>query len=117
MLERRARVVRRVDVDALDLASELLLQGLERQQVVAEDEPVIEDVVARHALRSVIRLLRVFQQDARLQLRPILFADPGEFKLRFGHRKAHPRLMKKQSAKKLLILASDDRNAITSITG
>ena len=45
--ERRARVVRRIDIDALDLSGELLLQRLERKQVVAEDEPVIEDVVFR----------------------------------------------------------------------
>jgi hypothetical protein len=40
-----AGVVRRVDVDALDLAGELLLKRLQRKQVVAEDQAVIEEIV------------------------------------------------------------------------
>ena len=43
--EGAAGVVRRIDEDALHLARELLLQRLERQQVVAEDQPIVEDVV------------------------------------------------------------------------
>jgi hypothetical protein len=36
------------------LPGELLLQRLERQQVVAEDQPVVEDVVVRDAMLGVI---------------------------------------------------------------
>ena len=66
VLERTAGVVRRVNVDALDLAGELLFERFEGEQIVAEDEAVIEAVVVRDALLGVIRLLRVFEQDARL---------------------------------------------------
>ena len=45
VLEGAAGIVRRVDVDALDLPGETLLQRLQRQQVVAEDQPVVEDVL------------------------------------------------------------------------
>ena len=79
MSESRTRVVGWIDKDALHLACELLLQRLKREQVVAEDQPVVEDVVLRHALLRVIALLRVLQQDARLQLRPVLLANPRQF--------------------------------------
>lgn len=35
---------------------------------------------------GVVRLLRVFEENARLQARPVLLADPGEFEFGvFGH--------------------------------
>ncbi|MNP32325.1 hypothetical protein D3C76_1254990 [compost metagenome] len=54
MRECAARVVRRIDKYALHLAGELLLQRLQRQQVVTKDQPVVEDVVVRHAMLGVI---------------------------------------------------------------
>ena len=36
---------------------------------------------SRDPVPGVVRLLRVFQQNARLQLRPVLLADPGQFQL------------------------------------
>jgi hypothetical protein len=36
------------------------------------------------AMLGVIRLRRLSQQNARLQLRPVLLADPGEFEFLFG---------------------------------
>jgi len=84
--ECRPRVVRRIDIDALDLARELLLQSFQRQHVVTKDQAIVEDIILGHALRSVMRLVRVFQQDAWFQPRALVFADPGEFKFRFGHR-------------------------------
>jgi len=80
MLERAASVVGRVDEHTLHLARDLRLQRLQRQQVVPEDQLVVEDIVLRHPMRRVIRPLRVFQQNARLQLAPVLLANPGEFK-------------------------------------
>ena len=59
MLEGAAGVVRRVDVDALDLAGELSLQCLEGKQVVAKDEAVVEDVVVSDPVRGVVRLLAI----------------------------------------------------------
>ena len=70
----------RVDVDALDLAGELLLERLEGREVVAEDQPVVEEVVLGDPVGGVVRLARVLNQNARLQLRPILLADPSQFK-------------------------------------
>jgi len=49
MLERLLRVEGRVNVDALDPPRELLLQRLEGQEVVAEDEAVVEEVVVGDA--------------------------------------------------------------------
>ena len=75
-----------VDVDALNFPGKLLFKSPESKQVVAEDKPVIENVVIGDSVRCVVGLLRVLQQDSRLQLRPVLFTDPGEFKFRFlGH--------------------------------
>ena len=80
-----AGVVRRIDEDALQLASELLLQRLEREQVVAKDEPMIEDVLVADAPPGVIataqRLRRIFEQNPRLQPRPILLANPRQLQL------------------------------------
>ncbi len=71
---------------ALYLSRTLLLQRLQRQQVVTEDEPVVEDVVLCHPMLCVIRIGRTLQQDARLQLGPVLLADPGELEFLFdGH--------------------------------
>jgi hypothetical protein len=81
MLECTAGVVRWVDEDALHLAGELLFQRLQRQQVVPEDQPVVEDVVVGDAVRRVIRLPAVLDEDARLQLRPVILADPRQFQL------------------------------------
>jgi hypothetical protein len=85
--EGRAGVVGRVDVDALDLPGELLLQRFEREQVVPEDEAVVEHVLVAHPERGVMGLRRVLDEDARLQPRPVLLADPGQFQssLAVGH--------------------------------
>ena len=61
-----AGIVRRINEDALDFAGELLFERLEGEQIVAKNKPVIEAVVIRDALLRVIRLLRVFEQDAWL---------------------------------------------------
>ena len=57
MLEGAASVVRRVDENAFHLARKLRLQRLERQQVVAEYQTVVEVVIGRNAVLGVIRLL------------------------------------------------------------
>lgn len=70
-------VVGRVDEYTLHLAREFLLQRLQRQQVVAEDQAVIENVVFRHPVRRVIGLLRFLQQNSRLQPWSVFLPDPG----------------------------------------
>ena len=54
------------------------LQGFEGQQVVAEDEPVIEDVVIADPALGVVAPSRVLLQHARLQPRPVLLSDPRQ---------------------------------------
>jgi len=83
MRERAAGVVRRINKHALHLPRKLRLQSLQRQQVIAEDELIVEDVTIRHPMLRVITFRRVFQQNARLQLGPVLLADPGEFEFLF----------------------------------
>lgn len=84
MLKGAACIIRRVDEDAFDLAGEFLFERLEGEQVVTKDKAVVEDVVVGDAVRGVARLLAILQQDARLQLRPALFANPGEFEFSLG---------------------------------
>jgi len=55
------------------------------REVVAENEAIIEVVVRRHPLRSVVREARVFEQDSRFEPRSDILADPGEFELVLGH--------------------------------
>ena len=74
-------VERRIDVDALNLTRELLFERLQREQVVAVNQSVVEDVVAAHAVRRVVRTLGLLDEDAWLQLRPVPLADPRQFEL------------------------------------
>ena len=86
MLESRTRIEWWIPINTLDLAGELLFERFEGEQIVAKDEPVIEAVVVRDALLGVIRLLRVFEQDARLQPGPVLLPNPSQFQfLLFRH--------------------------------
>ena len=48
--------------------------------VAAKDQPVVEDVVFGDPMRGVMGERRVFEQDTRLQPRPLLLPNPGQFK-------------------------------------
>ena len=72
-------VVWRIYENAFDLAGKLLFKGFEREQVVAENEALIEQVVVSHAVRRVVGPLWILKQDARLQSRPALLPNPCEF--------------------------------------
>jgi hypothetical protein len=85
VLEGAAGVVGRIDEDAFHPAGELGFERLQREQVVAEDEPVVEDVVFGDSLRRVIGERSVLEQDARLELRSPVLAHPGEFELLLLH--------------------------------
>jgi hypothetical protein len=87
VVKRATRVVRRINEDAFDLARQLLFKRLEGEEVVSENKPVIEQVVVGDTVLGVIRPLRILQQNPRLQPRPVLLADPGEFQfaLMIGH--------------------------------
>ena len=90
MTERRSRIVRRVDENTFDLTGELLFECFEGEEVVTEDETVIEKVVISHAVRRVIGLFRVFEQDTRLKPGPVLLPDPGEFEFGFVTHREDP---------------------------
>ncbi len=84
--EGTARVIGWINEDTLYFPRKLLLQRLQCQQVIAKDQPVVENVLVRHPMFRMIGLFRVFQQNARLQLGPVFFPDPGEFQfLVFAH--------------------------------
>jgi hypothetical protein len=80
LLKSRPSVVRWVNEDALDFASKFLFEGFEGEKVVAEYKAVVEEVMVSNAMNCVIRFLRILQQDARLQLGPVLLANPRQFK-------------------------------------
>ena len=79
--EGAAGVVGRIDEDALHLPSIFLLQGFQREQVVAADQDIVEAIILADAMLGVIRQRRIFEQDTRLQSRTIVLADLGEFEL------------------------------------
>jgi hypothetical protein len=85
MRERATGIVRWINEDALYLTRELLFECFEREQIIAEDESVIEVVIIRDTLLSVIRLFRFLKQDSRLKPRPVLFPNPGELKFLLLH--------------------------------
>ena len=79
VLKRIAGVVGRVDIDAVNPPGELLLKRLEREQVVAVNEDVVEGVAVRYTRLRVIGLVRIFQEDARFKARTIILANLCEF--------------------------------------
>jgi hypothetical protein len=81
----RPGVIRRINIDALNLPLELLLQRLEREQVVTVDQDIVEDVVFGDVRLGVIGFVRILQQDARLQVRAFVFAYPCQFQPLFPH--------------------------------
>ena len=87
MFKGTARIVRRINKDTLHLPRKLLLQRLQRQQVVAEDQAVVEDVAFADTVGRVVAAAGVFEQNARFQARAVFLADPGQFEFGFawGH--------------------------------
>jgi hypothetical protein len=57
--------------------------GVEGEKVVPVNEAVVEEVSVRDPVRRMIRLVSLLQQDAPLQPRPVLPANPGEFEYCF----------------------------------
>jgi hypothetical protein len=66
VLERLLCIEGRVDVDALDSTRELLLKRLEGQEVVAKDQPVVEEIIVGDPMSRVMRARRFFQEDPGL---------------------------------------------------
>jgi hypothetical protein len=60
MLKSGTCIVRRVNIDALDLAGELLFERFEGKKVVTEDEAVIEKVVVGDSVRGVVGFVGIF---------------------------------------------------------
>lgn len=83
VLKCRLRIIRWINKHTLHLPRVFLLQRFEREQIVPEDQLVIEEVIRPDPIRGMVGLLRIFEQDARLQLGPVLLPDPGEFEFLF----------------------------------
>ena len=81
MLKGTAGVVGWVDKHALHFARIFLFERLERQQIVTKNQLVIEYVVVRYTVFGMEGLVRLFQQNPRLQSGPLVLANPGEFEL------------------------------------
>ncbi len=79
MLKCAACIIRWINENTLDLPRKLLFQRLQRQQVVAKDQAVVEKIGGADAVGGVVAAGGVFEQDARFQPRAALFADPGQF--------------------------------------
>ncbi|MBZ3932277.1 hypothetical protein Xmer_10850 [Xanthomonas campestris pv. merremiae] len=77
IIEIFSSIERWIDIDALHLPPKLLLQRLQRQQVVALDQQVVETIGFADAMRGMIRQRRILQQDAWLQARTLFLANPG----------------------------------------
>ena len=86
VIESLSRVKRRININALHLPRILLLQRFKREQIVPEDQLVVEEITRSDTMRSMIRLLRIFDENPRFELRPVLLPDRGEVKFLFvGH--------------------------------
>jgi hypothetical protein len=68
-----------INKNTLYLACKLRFQRLQRQQIIAKNQPIIKAVIFCHSMGGMVRLFGIFQQNARLQLRPMLFANPSQF--------------------------------------
>jgi hypothetical protein len=60
MSECRARVVRRIDVDTLDLPAEILFECFEGQEVIAEDQSVVKNVIIASSRGGVVGPCAIF---------------------------------------------------------
>ena len=67
----------RININALDSSSKILLQRLERDQVIAVNQHVF-------AVRITVRLLLVVNEDTRFyRLLLIIFTNPSQLKFSF----------------------------------
>ena len=79
MFKRAPCIIRRVKSRALHLPRILLLQRLQRQQIIAEYQVVVKNIFIAHFVFCAITFLRIFDQYSRFQFWAVFFADPGEF--------------------------------------
>ena len=82
MVKSIASVVRWINIDTFHLAGELLLYGFQGEEVIAVDEYVVEDVLAiAPPRRGMVRLRGILNQHTRFKPRPLVLANPSQFKL------------------------------------
>ena len=77
VLKRGPSIIRGVNVYALHLPGEILLQRSKGQEVVAVNQDVVEKV-AFAPRGGVVGEAFVFNQDAWFDARPVVFADPRQ---------------------------------------
>ncbi len=66
MCECAPGIVRRINIDAFDRASELLRQRLESQEVVAKDEAIVAEVLGGDKAWSAVGAGRIFVENGNL---------------------------------------------------
>ena len=76
MLKCVACIIGWANINTLNPTGKFLLQCLKGKQVVTMYEHVL-------SVRIAIRFFRIFDQDAGLELRPIVLADPVKFEFLF----------------------------------
>ena len=79
--KRASRVVRWIDEHAFHFSRELALKSFQRQQVVAENQSIVEEITPRNPADCVKALGRLLQQNTRFQVGADIFVYPGEFEL------------------------------------
>lgn len=72
MVKGSSGVVRWINVNAFNLAGEILFKGFKCKKVVAVDQHILRRLVA-------VRLARVFNENARLELELFAFSYPSQF--------------------------------------
>ena len=68
-----------IDIYASNFARKFMFKGFESKEVVTKNYSIIKKVFVLHPMRRMIGLLRIFQQNPRLQSRTVFFSDPGQF--------------------------------------
>lgn len=72
VLECISSIIWRIDVDTFDFAGEILLQGFEREQVIAMDKHIFRFWIAE-------AFGWILDQDSGLKFGLFVLTDPGEF--------------------------------------
>lgn len=77
--DRQLRCVEQINDHALHLVGRFLLQRRQREQVAAEDQPVVENIPCCHLRLCVVGAPCIFHQVPRLRLPLLVLTNPGEF--------------------------------------
>jgi hypothetical protein len=71
MFKSISSIVRRIDINAFDLASKLLLQRFKGKKVVAVNQSVFKKIIASGPERGVVGFVMITNKNSRLKFRVI----------------------------------------------